>query len=234
MSAAASDRRVLRARALRDKRRIEILEAARKVFARRGYLGASIADIIEEAKIARGTFYLHFESKRSIFGEVLEDLLEQLKGVFIRVDIKRTDASPYDQLLDNVERVLDVLVMNADLARILLRTAGGQDDEFDQKLGEFYDDVLALVRDSLSDGVKMGIVRDVDLVIYASCVLGSVKETVDHLLLRQTSSARMTKKRAATKRSARVNDRTLAAYPGGRRAIAKKLLDYNLFGILVR
>jgi TetR/AcrR family fatty acid metabolism transcriptional regulator len=205
-----TDRRVLRARALRDKRRVEILQAARKVFARRGYLGASIADIIDEANIARGTFYLHFESKRSIFGEILEDLLDQLKSVIVRVDVTRKDASPYDQLLDIVEHVLDVLVENADLARILLKTGGGQDDEFDQKMGEFYEHALALIRGSLSDGVEMGIVRDVDLSIYASCVLGGIKETVDQLLIRR------------------------AKPPRDRRAVAKKLLDYNLFGIIVR
>jgi AcrR family transcriptional regulator len=207
---ALGDGRVLRARALRGKRRIEILLAARKVFARRGYLGASIAEIIDEAGIARGTFYLHFESKRAIFEVILGELFRQLKSVMFRVDVKRSDASPYDQLLENVERVLDVLCENADLARILLRTGAGQDEEFDLKISEFHEHALALIRGSLSDGVEMGIVRDIDVTIYASCVLGSIKETLEHLLIRR------------------------ARPPRDRRAVAKTLLDYNLFGILVR
>jgi AcrR family transcriptional regulator len=203
------DGRVLRARALREERRAQILQAARRVFAEKGYLGASIADIIDAAGIARGTFYLHFESKRAIFGEILDDLLLQLNSVITRVDINAPE-SAQEQLLANVERVLGVLIENADLARILLRTSAGQDVEFDQKLGEFHEHALKLITGSLSDGVKMGLVRDVDLSIYASCVLGSMKETVDHLLIRRATP---------------VEDR---------RAIAKKLLDYNLFGILVR
>jgi AcrR family transcriptional regulator len=203
------DGRVLRARALREERRAQILTAARRVFAEKGYLGASIADIIDAAGIARGTFYLHFESKRAIFGEILDALLLQLNGVITRVDVNASESAD-EQLLANVERVLGVLIENADLARILLRTGAGQDMEFDQKLGEFHEHALKLISSSLRDGVKMGLVREIDLDIYASCVLGSIKETLDHLLIRQGMP---------------VEDR---------RAIAKKLLDYNLFGILVR
>lgn len=44
-------------------RRQQILDAAKHVFAEAGYHGASINAIIERAEIARGTFYLYFESK---------------------------------------------------------------------------------------------------------------------------------------------------------------------------
>ena len=40
-----------------DVRRAQLLEAARRVFARLGYHRAAVADIIAEASVARGTFY---------------------------------------------------------------------------------------------------------------------------------------------------------------------------------
>jgi AcrR family transcriptional regulator len=51
----------------RDKRRKQLLNAATRVFARKGYWSASIADVIQAAGVARGTFYLYFRSKRDVF-----------------------------------------------------------------------------------------------------------------------------------------------------------------------
>ena len=44
----------------------EILEAARRVFARKGF-GATVDDIAEAAGLAKGTLYLYFHSKREIY-----------------------------------------------------------------------------------------------------------------------------------------------------------------------
>ena len=50
----------------------EILDAARKVFARRGFGGATVDEIAEAAGVAKGTLYLYFPSKREIYLKVLK------------------------------------------------------------------------------------------------------------------------------------------------------------------
>ena len=60
----------------KEKKRIELLLAAKRVFERKGYEPATMADIIEEAGISRGTIYLYFSSVDEIF-ESLLDYLEQ-------------------------------------------------------------------------------------------------------------------------------------------------------------
>ena len=52
--------------------RSRLLEAARELFARRGYEGTSIGDVAEAAEIGVGTVYHHFEDKRSLLLAVLE------------------------------------------------------------------------------------------------------------------------------------------------------------------
>ena len=47
--------------------RARLLRAARTVFEKRGYGAASVADIVTASGLARGTFYVHFKSKREIF-----------------------------------------------------------------------------------------------------------------------------------------------------------------------
>src|SRR5438552_1828440 len=68
------DGRSARARRLREERRAQVLATARRLFAERGYHNTSISEIIAACRIARGTFYLYFESKRAIFDELLDDL----------------------------------------------------------------------------------------------------------------------------------------------------------------
>lgn len=49
----------------------EILQAARKVFARKGFDGATVDEIAEAAGVAKGTVYLYFQSKSDIYFEAL-------------------------------------------------------------------------------------------------------------------------------------------------------------------
>lgn len=59
-------------------RRVAMLEAATRVFARNGYHAASVADIIAEAGVARGTFYLYFGSKDEVFSAVLDGFIADM------------------------------------------------------------------------------------------------------------------------------------------------------------
>ena len=56
-----------RAELAKAARREDILAAARRVFAARGFRGTTIADIADDAGIALGTIYLYFPSKEGVF-----------------------------------------------------------------------------------------------------------------------------------------------------------------------
>ncbi len=100
------DGRVVRAEAARDKRRRELLDVALRVFSERGYHETRIADLIEAAGVARGTFYLYFESKNAIFHELLDELLARVRASVVGVELG-ADAPPLrDQLILTLERVL--------------------------------------------------------------------------------------------------------------------------------
>ncbi len=178
-----NDGRVLRARRLRASRRSAILTAARSRFALRGYHRTSIDDIIEEAGIARGTFYLHFESKRAIFDELLADFLATLQSTLWRIDVSKGATPPIEQLATMVARVLDALIDNREMASLLLREAVGLDEDFDRKLRDFYGRIDTLLRSALERGQEMGFLRKIRPVVAARAVLGLVKETVQWAIL---------------------------------------------------
>lgn len=59
---------------LRDEQRqvtrARLIRAGAEVFQRRGYSATSTQDIVDEAGVSRGTFYLHFKSKAEVLVEV--------------------------------------------------------------------------------------------------------------------------------------------------------------------
>jgi AcrR family transcriptional regulator len=59
-------------------REAEILQAARKVFARQGFAAASMDEIAQAAGVAKGTLYLYYESKRDLYRAALHAGLSQL------------------------------------------------------------------------------------------------------------------------------------------------------------
>jgi AcrR family transcriptional regulator len=166
-------------RALRIK---QINYSARKVFSEKGYHATSVEDIIKEAGVSRGTFYKYYKSKREIFGQ----LLDSLTGALV-MNIKRVDVSPgappiVDQMVAIVERILTTLINNLDLTKILLREAVGIDPDFDAKLNEFYDSILALIELSLKHGQEMGVIRPCNVEIASYIVLGSIRQSMEVFL----------------------------------------------------
>jgi AcrR family transcriptional regulator len=51
---------------LREQRRIQLLEAAQRVFSRQGFHAATVSDVASEAGVSQGTVYHYFDSKEAL------------------------------------------------------------------------------------------------------------------------------------------------------------------------
>ena len=165
----------------RQERRAQVLRHAKRIFARKGYHRTNIADIITGAGIARGTFYLYFQSKRDIFEELLEQALRELRNRIQRLRIGPGEASPVDQLRDNLNRVLRFVLAERELTDILLNHSTGFDRELDGRIRDFYQRVAEQIQRSLDLGIEMDLVRKCDTRAVSYCILGGVKEAVGQL-----------------------------------------------------
>jgi len=65
-------------RATREK----LIAAARSVFAEKGYVAATVDDILRHAEISRGAFYAHFEDKFAVFETLFEEVRASAYVVF--------------------------------------------------------------------------------------------------------------------------------------------------------
>ncbi len=169
-----------RASAARAERRRQILEAAKQVFAEAGYHGASIGAIIERAAIARGTFYLYFESKEAVFAALLDHAMAELRQRVVRIATGPGAAAPEAQLVDSLGRILEFIVADRPLAVVLLQSTWTPDAEAAARLKAFYDEIRSVIALSLDAGMALGIVRACDPVPTAAALLGLVRGLLEH------------------------------------------------------
>lgn len=162
----------------RHARRAQVLRHAKRIFARKGYHRTNVADIIERAGIARGTFYLYFENKKVLFEELLAQAVTELTRRIERLRVGPGQPDPVEQLRANLGRVLSYVLAERELTDILLNHSTGFDVELDEKIQDFYDRVAAMIQRSLDLGIEMNLVRKSDTRTVAYCILGGIKEVV--------------------------------------------------------
>jgi AcrR family transcriptional regulator len=157
------------------KRREEILRAARGVFATRGYHEAKVEDIAAAAKVAKGTVYLYFRDKRSIFEELVERVFVLLEGAILKVDVGSDVGS---QVRHNIRAVVGVFLDDPTLPQLLLSPASGVDPELQAQMRKFMSTVHELLTTALQDGQRLGIVAAGDARLYATFAIGALKEVL--------------------------------------------------------
>lgn len=176
------DGRVVRARALKSARRSQILAAARREFARRGFQATSVNDLLEAAGIARGTFYLHFDGKEAAFRAVLEELLSDIQAGLQPVDTRSLHTAR-EQLVGNIARSFSLIAEAPELGALLFQHAGGVSRELSAHLDEFFAALAALAERSIRAGQALGLVRAGDTALLARLALGLLKEAAQLLTL---------------------------------------------------
>jgi len=166
----------------KEERRLSILTAAKEVFADRGYSSAGVADIIEKAGVARGTFYLYFESKRSVFAALIDHAIQSVQELLVPIPADRPEEI-VPGLLENAERIKQYFFDDPELARVIIVEAMLLDSDSSEQVLE----VEQRVADWLSGLVKRwqdnGMLRPMDADVVAWLYLGSLKEILrQHLI----------------------------------------------------
>lgn len=148
----------------KDQRRTEILEAATRVFARKGYHATKIEDVSREAGIAKGTVYLYFASRDEIlvaaFGLFSEKPLAGVRAVL------QADESALSRLRAVVRVVLSGMEAEPELSRVVLDFwsagtfgAGGSEEDSRIDFGEVYAEYRGLFANLLEEAKREGSVR---------------------------------------------------------------------------
>ena len=100
-------------------RRDLILEAATRLFAERGYEGASMADLAESVGLRKASLFHHFASKDALYNAVFERLVQNLGGLVI--EAAKTEGSFVERLDLMTDSFVSALGVQVAAARLILR-----------------------------------------------------------------------------------------------------------------
>jgi AcrR family transcriptional regulator len=84
-----------------------LMDAAERVFLRRGLQGSSVEEIAAEAGFTRGAFYSNFKSKDELFVELLQDRVYR-RYAEMADQAQEQPGTPRERLRWGIERVRDV------------------------------------------------------------------------------------------------------------------------------
>ena len=163
---------VERTSAVEDKRR-QLLDAAVRVFARKGFHASRVGDIAEEAGVAHGLLYHYFTSK----DQVLEAVFHENWNVLLAriASVEETDEPAADQLRHIAAIVLRTWLHLPDVVRVVVQEFG-RSPELAERLAELTQPIDAIQR-VIARGIERGEFRqDVDPRFAAAVVYGSIDE----------------------------------------------------------
>jgi len=158
--------------ALEDKRQ-QLLGAAVRVFARKGFHASRVGDIAEEAGVAHGLLYHYFKSKN----QVLEAVFHENWSILVaRIEsVEETDEPAADQIRHIAAIVLRTWLHLPDVVRVVIQEFG-RSPELGERIGELTLPIDALRR-VIARGIERGEFRkDIDPAFAATVVYGSIDE----------------------------------------------------------
>jgi AcrR family transcriptional regulator len=164
-----------------EKRRL-ILDAAVRVFARKGYHTSRVGDIAEEAGIAHGLLYHYFSSKEQVLETVFRENWSELLAAFARIE---DSDEPASEQLDGIVKVLLRSWRNSpDLVRVMVREVA-RSPHLQGQVDEIREGFVTIQR-VIERGQAEGSFRaDLDARLASWIVYGSLEELLTGWVLGQ-------------------------------------------------
>lgn len=162
----------------RKKREQLILDSAVRVFARKGYPKTSVSEIIQEAKVARGTFYLYFKSKKDLFNSLIDRFVTDISRDTAKIYTLPGDTGSPQKFRSLAGDLISTITTNKSLAKLILVDSHQLDGEFGGRLNVFFDQLATTISQKLTDNIKNGAFRQCNTNVAAHCIIGSIKEVV--------------------------------------------------------
>lgn len=135
-----------------------IIEAATRIFAKKGFFQAKVADIAREAGVADGTIYLYFNNKDDILISLFE---EQMKAVLDNMVARLSgENDPVRKLEQFALTHLKLIEENKDIAEIIQVELRQSSKFMKEYKNERFAAYLDLIADIIREGQAKGIIRD--------------------------------------------------------------------------
>lgn len=169
-----------------------IIVAARSVFLRKGYTGARMQDIADEAGINKALLHYYFRSKEKLFEVIFREAFDLLIPKV--VDIFASDSHFFDKLRAFVSVYVNMAMENPYIPLFVLNQLHTNPDQFRKPFAAVAKRIpLPQFREEISRAVKQGIIRPVEphqliMHIMSLCLFPSMARPMFQLVMQVTDA----------------------------------------------
>ncbi|MFC9244749.1 TetR/AcrR family transcriptional regulator [Streptomyces sp. NPDC057136] len=162
-----------------EDRRAALIKGATEVFRAKGFAAATVAELAEAGEVAKGTFYLYFDSKDHLLGAMWEEYVDRfLQDTRVMLD----EGGAWWPSLDRLIRTLvEHAVENASLHRVVYRSANAKALELCHASNRRVVDVMC---DFVARGTLVGAFRARDTRLACRMVFHAADGLLDDMISR--------------------------------------------------
>ncbi len=142
-------------------RRTDILAAAKRVFARKGYHATTIADIAKAAKLSYGSIYWYFDSKDALFHALMEAegqaLRDHVTEAMLSTPARGSPDAPFRAA---VQTTFEFFESDRALVKLLFRDSYALGDRFEKHLFGIFEAFISDIEKIVADAQRRGLIVD--------------------------------------------------------------------------
>jgi AcrR family transcriptional regulator len=164
-----------------DVRRQELMDAAVRVFHDKGLTKATVSDVTDGAGVAKGTFYLYFDSKEHLLGALkdrfVDELLAHAASLYARVG-----KDDWWALADTtVQSMVDFMLEHRDMIEVFAQE--GLTPETRRLFADAENKLRMMFSAGIAAGIEAGAFRVTDPLMAATLLDHAVHGSVEHAIL---------------------------------------------------
>jgi TetR/AcrR family transcriptional regulator, fatty acid metabolism regulator protein len=157
-----------------DKRRL-ILDAAIRVFARRGFHACRVSDVADEAGVAYGLVYHYFDSKEEILNTLFQERWQLMLDAIVQID--RSERPARDKLYSVASFIIDSYRHEPDLMKVIIVEVTRAANSFGRQHLETIRDAYGLIAQIVEHARQDGSFKaDISAEFAAMCFYGAIEQ----------------------------------------------------------
>lgn len=180
----------LRRQREREQRSDSILKSAEILFAREGYLNASMVMIADAAEVSVGTLYFYFKNKEDILVRLLEKISFELREL-LGSEFRKADLS-----LDGIKKAgqfffEEFCIKHPEKLTIIFKESMGKSATVEEYRKQIFDRLILDVQEALmrlSENRELKYQSDISAELMAVSILGMYERIAYHFLIWQDRS----------------------------------------------
>lgn len=158
-----------------------LLDAAEIVFNDKGYLGARVSDIVGQAGVAQGSFYLHFDNKKAVYLELIDGffshLLDETLGQHPVAQMKQ----PAD-MRAQIHAIWSTLILfcrsHPMLTRLVLEAQSALPPEDRERLNQHFESIAETLSHYMRATSSAGLTKPLNADLMGWVVLGMIERAL--------------------------------------------------------